>query len=228
MSDQSDVAKDIKDRAYRRMRHLEWSRILKKAEEASIPIDVVRGFTQDNFADFLDPKSHEEAEAAAIAEAIWHAAGTWALTNAFLVIEGGTPKSRYRLGCACLFRGIIAHARGIDRIAASYDMAELMTHLAGFPSEMSEKCERLRRLPCLWVREIEPKQKFARPECRQSFDSILKAREGDRHPTILTLAGDDHEFQTTGYTEWGSKFAEVMMTCHNPKVGIWRLHARIQ
>lgn len=226
---------------YNEMRLSEAKHIVRKAYEAGVTQEVIIYHVDQEkcVAHAASKGEGNNVHPDRIHSFILNARKEWAYRGCFIIIDGGAQINRDWLAMAFLYRGITSHARSQGRLGITVTIAELLANSIGMPSRKSAVVDTLTNVPCLWIKDMQPKGTLLGTkdsDARTIFDGVLSGRESTNKPTIITIDGvyedlnteqEDRYGNKKGVIErYGSKFAEVMSNQINMQNNAWRFRAK--
>jgi len=203
----------------------ELNRLLRMAQDEYGIRDKAIAVPFSKIEEFLNQAYYEvkEITSSDIAKFIYKAKPNWSNKGIVLLIETTEPKEEnkknYSLSNAadfreffieiCMFRFLVYNASLFEKAIVSYRMSEIITKLSTFDQSRFYLAEELANTPCLFVREVDLKDKIRDTnDCISLLDSAFFNRVRFNKPTIISLTTPAEKFPTP--EKFGKFFSSVI------------------
>jgi hypothetical protein len=154
----------------------------------------------------------------------------WTRRGTLLVVSGGSPENRLRLGCACLWAALVGNADCHGQIGRFLPMTDLLIYLNSFAPERMELVADLKQMPCLMLYDLnESAVPSDRTDAPLLLENLIAHRVlYDLPVTILTfhdgLASRRADENLPLFGPTLSRIIARQGKLHESKIWNWRAH----
>ena len=189
----------------------ELRRLLLISKECGIGEESI-GVPEGKIEELLDSNYYRDnygIMATAISNYIYKAKANWTDRGVFLLIDGGSSKTRERMAEICLFRFLVYNSIRDGNPAFRVRMSEIISRFSTFSQSRFVFGKEMSNIPCLFIQEVDTiESPRTSNDCSFLLDSMLYYRKKHSLPTIISLSLISESFVTPGC--FGKCFLEIL------------------